>query len=241
MLNEKMREQMMEDVREWMQDNIEWSADFLYSHGNYWANETYDLEDLLDDIEDGELYALVNLIIDADLGYVSDCDKFFFDCDGNLKKIDDLEDAIYEFIDVDDDIVDMLLDDIDEGLVDDNDLMEIIKKYSLPSWDDVEYELKAVFNNFCRHSNQLMFDGYDFVYVCKEVALASAVKDYLISTKFCNADESEYSRIIGDLDGDNLLPVLMSDTSEYIEGMHIPLEKALEIVVKNEYLKGRWF
>ena len=247
MINENMREEVIDAIAEWMADNTDFSTGFLQSHGEYWLR-VYSLDELYDDYYSGELEEVINAFMESGCA-CRDYYEYFVDDNGDLHDADDMGNVVSEMVYDDNKYAEWVLEEIEEGLITEpQGLMEIVEKYSLPSWEDVACKIEGIASDMiCSlyKSRATLFDtdnnGGDLVSMCRYIVSVNDTAEYLKKTWFCGADESMYGKIIDDLDNDNLLGVINADAEEYIKGMHVSFEKAIEIVVKNEYLKGRWF
>lgn len=246
MINENMREKVIDAIAEWMADNTEFSADFLREHGEDWLH-VYTLDEMYRDYCGGDLADVINMFADNNVE-ASTWSDYFVDDNGDLHTDDEFSEVVSEMVFDDNKYAEWVLEEIEEGLIDEpQELMDIVSKYATASWEDVasviEDERKKAYK---KQLERCWLGGGEvcletFVSASHEVVAITETCDALRDTRFFGADESEYSRIIDDFKTDNLLNVLVADSEEYVSGMHVPFRKALEVVVKNEYLKGRWF
>lgn len=246
MMNNEMRNNLIDEVTEWMADDAEFSTEFLRQHGESWL-VPYSLEDLYEDYYGCDLADTINAFIDSGCS-CSDWYDYFVDDNGDLHDWDDVGEVVGEMVWDDQKYAEWCVEELEEGtLTEPQELVDIFNKYAVTPWGDVASVIEVERNKAHRKQLERCWLGSGevcletFVSASREVVAIAETCDALRDTRFFGADENEYSRIVEDFKNDNLLNVLVADSQEYVSGMRVPYRKALEIVVKNEYLKGRWF
>lgn len=237
----KYSEKMIDDVREYLQGEIEETRDYLYDIGVDWCR-MYDLYDLYHEYCCGELDEIINLFVSNSMeayGYGEYFVKY-----GELYEAADLEDAVWEVLE-DNDTVEKIIEYIADGKIDyaPDDLLEIINSGS-SSWQDVDDALHTHFHNSLVSEREAFNDPLygnspnEFAEVCRRIEDMRSAFNCLLKTKFSNIPEERYGDIVNVLDANPnwLMGVGMVARGYMKDG--IPFTKGVEMYLK---VGSSWF
>lgn len=245
MMNREMEQERFEEVKAWMLDNMWWTEDFMRTHGEEWMEIYDDISTLWRGYCNSDHAELVDLFMRSDCE-AANWTGYFVDDDGYVHEEDEMDDFASEVIENNDHMVELVIEDFEEGLIDEPaELVEICSKYSAPSWDDVAVALGEAYRKGCEtvaeaikdlpKSDSELFMCAQFTDLCREGADLKCGYDLLIKSMFYGASEDVYESIIDCLESDNLFAVLVCDGMEYVKTTNVPFAKAFEMSVK-EYL-----
>ena len=226
-------EEMIEEVREYLNDNNDVAIDCLDSIGEADWCEVYSLYDLYSDYCNGELDEIINLFVDSGMNATSY--YRYYIKDDELKDEDDMCYDIEDMLD-DDDIVEQIIDKIVNLNVNVPD--ELYKMCHSVSLEDVQREITEASKRLLNTSVDLLKNADDmdwYLTVCKSVVLHDRIYNALIKiTASCSEDDY---KILIDMVWANVIPSLVQFTTGFCKG-GVTVEKAVEVWMKNNVLEG---
>ena len=244
MMNEKTREMLMDEVIEWMGENAEFTKEFLGAHGYDWC-QLYTLGELFDDYCGSDLVEIIQLFQNSNCD-ATDYDAYFVDDNGDLRDGYDLDSEVEDFVyNNSDGIFRKVLDDLECGLIDNDELIAIYEKYAVTPWEDVARKLwerrDDVTLHYVDEIDKVLMNGDkstdDFINICDIVHDMVAMVNVLTDTRFFGIDESEYGELCelfyktDDITCNEVYNMLNIVRSWACGG--VTIEKATEMYVKN--------
>ena len=226
-------ERMIEDVRDYLNENNDVAIDCLQAVGDWDCLNTCSLYDLYSDQCNGELDEIINLFVDAGMNATSYYDYYIYD--GELKDSDDLCYDIELILD-DDDIVEMIIDEIVNLNVNVPD--ELYKMCHSVTLEDVQREITEANNRLLNTSVDLLKNADDsdwYLTVCKSVVMHDRIYNALMRIiKSCSEDDY---KILIDMVWVNVIASLVQFATGFCKG-GVTVEKATEVWIKKNVLEG---
>lgn len=236
----KYSEDMIGDVREYLQGEVEEAREYLYDIGQEWC-KVYDLQDLYNDYCWGDLASVINLFVESRLE-ATDYEEYFVQ-GGEVAETCNLEDAVWEILD-DDDIVERIIECAVDGTISaSDDLMDIINKGHC-SWQNVDDAMRKHFHNMLESERESFKDpeyaneAHEFAKVVRLIEDAHNAFFCLLNTKFFGIAEERYADIVSILDGNPNWLMGVGITARGHIGAGITFEKGVEMYLKND---SSWF
>ena len=233
-------EKLIEDVREYLCDNLDEARDYLEEMGEDWVR-FYTLDELYSDYCCGNLVELIDMFCESNAS-ASDYETYYVYV-GDIRDACDIgEDVEYTF---DDDYwVERLIDYAESGKVRaTSNLLKIIESGNA-SWQDVDDALHTHFHNSLVSEREAFNDPLygnspnEFAEVCRRIEDMRSAFNCLLKTKFSNIPEERYADIVSVLDGNPnwLMGVGMVARGYVKDG--IPFAKGVEMYLK---VGSSWF
>lgn len=226
-------EEMIENVREYLNEHNDVAVDCLVNIGGCDWCEVYSLYDLYDCYCGGELDDVINLFVDSGMNATSY--YRYYVKDDEVKDEDDMCDDIEETLD-DDDIVEAIIDDIVNLNVNVPD--ELYKMCHSVTLEDVQREITEANNRLLNTSVDLLKNADDadwYLTVCKSVVLHDRIYNALMKiTSSCSEDDY---KILIDMVWANVIGSLVQFATGFCKG-GVTVEKAVEVWIKKNILEG---
>lgn len=240
-MNDEMRNELIDEVTEWMADEVAFSTEFLRAHGETWL-VPYSLDDLYEDYYCCDLKDTITAFIDSGCG-CNDWYEYFVDDNGDLHDWDDVGEVVSEMVCDDSKYAEWCVEELEEGLITEpQELVDLFNKYAGVDWQDVqdviskrEYEYINVERSRVDESTLDMFVND----ICLFVRAAHNIVEYLDKTHFCGIGESVYADVCDYYGGTDNAFSLMVDEIVITASNGITIEKATEMYVK-KYWKKYW-
>jgi len=232
MISDKMRDTIEEKVLDYFYDNIEELIEVAEELDYEWAREYDSIDTLFVECFDEDLVLLVEAFLNASL-YPNEYDSYSYD-DGRVLCSSDRGDIAEKCAE---EIIDRIIRRFNNGWDCDflpDTVIEILKSGECMTADELLEECRCEYvskvESIKHDINTLPLD--EFVKMCRKVAYASEVLDYLQKTKVCGADESMLERIQTDMQGLSLPFEIAREYLENNSGSMVGIKKYTELFVK---------
>ena len=228
-------EEMIENVREYLNDNNDVAIDCIQSLGDGdWTN-TYSLYELYQDYCNGELDEVINLFVaSGEDAYAYN--YYFVNQDGEVCDDDDLCYAIEEYLE-DDDIIESIIEDINNWNVNvPDDLLELCKESA--TLEDVQTSVSSAYRKLLQHKRNMLGEVQDLDYfrdVCDSTTRLMRI--YASIMRIAEKCSENDINILNEMVWENTIPNIEVFTCTFCKG-GITIEKAVEVWLNNNVLEG---
>ena len=226
-------DEMIEEVREYLNDNNDVAIDCLENIGEGDWCEVYSLYDLYREYCNGELDEVINLFVDSGMNATSYYRYYVRD-----DEVKDEDDMCYDIEDIldDDDIVEMIIDDIVRYNVSvPDDLYNMCCPRTL---EEVKSDITNAYNGLIKHRRKMLGDVEDLDYfktVCDSVSTLTRVYNSII--RIIDSCSDDDVNILDNMVWENVLPNIEGFVVVFAKG-GVTVEKAVEVWMKKNVLEG---
>lgn len=228
-----MNENMIENVREYLNEHNDVAIECLEHLGDYDWLTIYSLDDLLDDYCNGELEEVINLFVSS--GTEARSYYEYYVKDGEVYDADDLYYDV-ESVLGDDDVITEIIAEIDYRNINVPD--ELYNMCRTVTLEDVQGNIRdsldfVLYNNF--EQMKLIEDLDCFKTSCESVAILMRIVNALTTiVKSCNEDDYP---VLQEVVWEHTIPSIMQFAIGFAKG-GVTIEKAVEVWMKKNLLEG---
>lgn len=226
-------DEMIENVREYLNEHNDVAVDCLVNIGEGDWCEVYSLYDLYNCYCGGELDDVINLFVDSGMNATSYYRYYVKD-----DEVNDEDDMCYDIENVldDDDTVEMIIDDILNWNINIPD--ELYKMCKPVTLEDVKGKITDAYNSLVKRRQTMLGDVADLDYfktVCNSVSTLTRVYNSIIRiADSCSDDDVD---ILDGMVWENVMPHIEEYVVVFAKG-GVTVEKATEVWIKNNVLEG---